>query len=197
MTQRDGMGGRREEGSGWGTHVYLWQIHFDIWQNQYIIVKLKNKIKKKNTDLLDRRVSVYYLNSSVGKIWLFSPTYLCIIGLYLYSFTYFYFGGYTPINWRRKWQPTPVFLPRESHGRRSLVGYSPCGCKESDTTERLHLHFHVHSNKLFVVSLWFVSALIIWSSDRLFFNFIHLFLAVWGLHCYPGFSVVERSGATL
>ena len=40
-----GWGGRREEGSGWGTHVYLWQIHFDIWQNQYNIVKLKNKIK--------------------------------------------------------------------------------------------------------------------------------------------------------
>jgi len=40
-------GGRREEGSGWGTHVYLWQIHFDIWQNQYNIVKLKNKIKLK------------------------------------------------------------------------------------------------------------------------------------------------------
>ena len=40
-------GGRREEGSGWGTHVYLWRTHFDIWQNQYNIVKLKNKIKKK------------------------------------------------------------------------------------------------------------------------------------------------------
>ena len=39
------QGGRREEGSGWGTHVYLWQIHFDIWQNQYNIVKFKNKIK--------------------------------------------------------------------------------------------------------------------------------------------------------
>ena len=38
-------GGRREEGSGWGTHVYLWRIHFDIWQNQYNIVKFKNKIK--------------------------------------------------------------------------------------------------------------------------------------------------------
>ena len=38
--------GRREEGSGWGTHVYLGQIHFDIWQNQYNIVKL-NKIFKK------------------------------------------------------------------------------------------------------------------------------------------------------
>ena len=37
-------GGKREEGSGWGTHVYLWWIHFDIWQNQYNIVKLKNKI---------------------------------------------------------------------------------------------------------------------------------------------------------
>ena len=37
----------REEGSGWGTHVYLWWIHFDIWQNQYNIVKLKNKIKLK------------------------------------------------------------------------------------------------------------------------------------------------------
>ena len=39
-------GGRREEGSGWGTHVYLWRIHFDIWQNQYNIVKLKNKRNK-------------------------------------------------------------------------------------------------------------------------------------------------------
>src|SRR5574341_435302 len=40
-------GGRREEGSGWGTHVYLWRIHFDTWQIQYNIVKLKNKIKLK------------------------------------------------------------------------------------------------------------------------------------------------------
>ena len=37
----------REEGSGWGTHVYLWRIHFDVWQNQYNIVKFKNKIKLK------------------------------------------------------------------------------------------------------------------------------------------------------
>ena len=40
-------GWRREEGSGWGTHVYLWQIHFDIWQNQYNTVQFKNKIKLK------------------------------------------------------------------------------------------------------------------------------------------------------
>ena len=35
----------------------------------------------------------------------------------------------------REWQPTPVFLPGKSHGQRSLEGYSPCGRKESDTTE--------------------------------------------------------------
>ena len=42
------------------------------------------------------------------------------------------------ILWRRQWHPTPVLLPGESHGRRSLVGYSPWDHKELDTTERLH-----------------------------------------------------------
>ena len=37
--------------------------------------------------------------------------------------------------WGRKWQPTPVFLPGKSHGRRSLAGYSPWGHKELDMTE--------------------------------------------------------------
>src|SRR5574337_1023687 len=45
------------------------------------------------------------------------------------------------MHWRRKWQPTPVFLPGESHGRRSLVGCSPWGRKGSDTTEQLHFYF--------------------------------------------------------
>ena len=39
--------------------------------------------------------------------------------------------------WRREWQPTPVFLLGESHGQRSLVGYSPLGHKESDMTKQL------------------------------------------------------------
>ena len=47
--------------------------------------------------------------------------------------------------WRRKWQPTPVFLPGKSHGQRSLVGYSPQGCKESDMTEQLHSHSQKYS----------------------------------------------------
>ena len=46
--------------------------------------------------------------------------------------------------WRRKWQPIPVFLPGEFHGQRSLVGYSPWGCKESDMTDRF-THTHTHT----------------------------------------------------
>ena len=42
---------------------------------------------------------------------------------------------------RREWHPTPVLLPGKYHGRRRLVGYSPRGRKESDTTKRLHFHF--------------------------------------------------------
>ena len=49
------------------------------------------------------------------------------------------------IPWRRKWQPTPVFLPGKSHGQRSLVGYSPWGYKESGTTEWLSIHMHLTS----------------------------------------------------
>ena len=41
------------------------------------------------------------------------------------------------IPWRREWWPTPVFLPGKFYGKRSLVGYSSCGCKESDLTKRL------------------------------------------------------------
>ena len=44
------QGGRREEGSGWGTCVYLWWIHVDIWQNQYNIVKLKKFFLREKKD---------------------------------------------------------------------------------------------------------------------------------------------------
>ena len=66
----------REEGSGWGTHVYLWWIHFDIWQNQYNIVKFKNKIKLKKINKKQRH---YFTNKgsssqaygfSCGHVWM-------------------------------------------------------------------------------------------------------------------------------
>ena len=46
------------------------------------------------------------------------------------------------IPWRSKWPPTPVLLPGESHGHRSLESYSPWDCKESDTTENACMIFH-------------------------------------------------------
>ena len=57
---------------------------------------------------------------------------------------------------RRQWHPTPVLLPGKSQGQRSLVGYSPWGHKESDTTERLHFRspfLSVYSCHLFLISL--------------------------------------------
>ena len=54
------------------------------------------------------------------------------------------------IPWRRKWQPTPVFLPGKPHGQRSLVGYSPWGHKVSDMTEVLLLTTNSKAN-IFIV----------------------------------------------
>ena len=51
------------------------------------------------------------------------------------------FNMFACTRWRRQWQPTPVLLPGDSHGWRSLVGCSPWGREESNTTERLHFHF--------------------------------------------------------
>ena len=83
------------------------------------------------------------------------PAALCLYNLVIYLHLGFPSGsdgkescqfrtpGFNPwvrkIPWRREWQPAPVFLPRELHEQRSLVGYHPWGCKESDMTEGLTL----------------------------------------------------------
>ena len=63
--------------------------------------------------------------------------------------------GFNPwvgkILWRREWLPSPVFLPGESHGQRSLTGYSPWGCKESDTTEATE---HTYTRHTALASTW-------------------------------------------
>ena len=79
------------------------------------------------------------------------------------------------IPWRRKWQPTPVFLPGESHGQTSLAGYSPWGRKESGTTE--HTYMDTASINIFF----------------LFYAFIYLYLVVLSLPCCMGFSLVVTS----
>ena len=59
---------------------------------------------------------------------------------------------------RRKWQPTPVFLPRESHEQRSLVGYNPQGCKEPDMTEvTFHKYAPISVSHLSVFSLFTIT----------------------------------------
>ena len=62
------------------------------------------------------------------------------------------------IPWRRKRQPTPGLLPGESHGWRTLVGYSPQGHKELDTTEQLNFHFHllVEQGGVYTVATWII-----------------------------------------
>ena len=61
-----------------------------------------------------------------------SPTFLFLHPYFLLLSSLFH--------WRRQWHPTPVLLPGKSHGWKSLVGCSPWGRKESDTTEQLHFH---------------------------------------------------------
>ena len=86
--------------------------------------------------------------------------------------------GFNPlvqkIPWRRKWQPTPVFLPGESHGRRSLVGYSPQGHKESDKTERLHFL----SLPMAELTIWAFSCSVQFSSVQSFSR-VRLFVTPW------------------
>ena len=53
--------------------------------------------------------------------------------------TWVQFLGWEDPDWRREWQPTPVFLPGEFHGQRSLVGYSPWGHEESDMTKPFYI----------------------------------------------------------
>ena len=122
-----GWRGRWEGGSGWGTHVNPWLFHFNIWQNslqkkkkktmpcvtlpcgkrQGWKVSPKRRLSRQRTHLKFRKHRRRRFHPRVGKI-----------------------------PWRRKRQPTPVFLSGESHGQRILAGYSSWGRKESDTTER-------------------------------------------------------------
>ena len=55
-------------------------------------------------------------------------------------------AGLIPGCWREEWLLTPVFLPGESHGQRSLVGYSPLGHKEMDTAEHAHIHTQIQKH---------------------------------------------------
>ena len=69
--------------------------------------------------------------------------------------------GKTP--WRRKWQPAPIFLPGESHGQRSLVGYSSRGGKESDVTE--WIPFPLSFSIQYCLPIMVPASSLVWSYD--------------------------------
>ena len=86
------------------------------------------------------------------------------------------------IPWRRKWQPTPVFLPGKSHGQRSLIGYSPWGHKQSDTTERLHFHFLPFVFRYFLCQRNRHTA-VVPKKNRTFFKQLHLWFVCFFAFC--------------
>ena len=116
----------------WGTHVYLWQIHVDVWQNQYNTVKqltsitINKFIKKKEKVSQDKRSKP---DLTLARDVIISVAHQKDV---LCTFSQ-----------RRQWQPTLVLLPGKSRGRRSLVGCSPWGRTESDTTEATQQQQHI------------------------------------------------------
>ena len=102
-----------------------------LWQKVKKAIKsLLMKVKEKS-----EKVGLK-LNIQNTKIMASSPiTSWQIDGETVETVTDFIWGAIIFMHWRRKWQPSPVFLPGESHGQRSLVGCSPWGRTESDTTE--------------------------------------------------------------
>ena len=79
-----------------------------------------------------------FFHSSFG-IYIYTHTHICIC-VYIYIYIYIHTHRLN-----RKWQFTPLFLPGQFHGQRTLAGYSPRDCKESDTTDCACTHTHTHN----------------------------------------------------
>ena len=90
------------------------------------------------------------------------------------------------ISWKKKWQPTPVFLPGKSH-ESSLVGYSPWICKELDTTERLSIHAH---SLVYRPGCCEAIILITLSSFHLLSR-VQLFVTPWTAACQASLSITN------
>ena len=126
-----------------------WHVHISL---ELLCLSTKEKFSHMPTNkvtiwpLKSRWINLFYFVLFCLLIWLL---WVLVVASYVRSEKGFPGGirrckkhGFDPwirkILWSRKWQPTLVFLPGEFHGRRSLVGYSPWGIKESDTAEHTH-----------------------------------------------------------
>ena len=120
--------------------AYTWRYTPNAWANLFLTFKVKCKSEYWNdreegvalrsvTRKKGENQAVYWSNGGKSNLDRASQVALVVKNLKCG------FDLWVPkIPWRRESQPTPVFLPGESHGLRSLAGYSPWGCKEADMT---------------------------------------------------------------
>ena len=118
-------------------HSFLIHSSADGHLGCFHVVKLKEKKKNLNTNTSFQRYII-----RVAQYMFLNRNFL---NLGILKFKYYFSIQNNPlarvgkIPWRRKWQPTPVFLPGKSHGEKNVVGYSEWGSKEPDTTGQPNL----------------------------------------------------------
>ena len=104
-----------------------------------------NDLAQKCQSSWDREILTYWENKKcflkVNKFWLLVEKKNARSNIHIFGVPEGKNENRSEKNQRRRWHPTPVLLPGKSHGWRSLVGSSPWGRQESDTTERLYFHF--------------------------------------------------------
>ena len=110
--------------------------------------------------------------------------------------------GFSPwvrkVPWRRKWQPTPVFMPGKFHGQRNTVGYHPQHRKELDTTEHTHAHTHTHTqsqnkpNCYLFSSEKFLISIKILSLSSFYFIFLKIYKIYIFIHTQMQIQLIQR-----
>ena len=93
------------------------------------------------------------------------------------------------IPWRRSWLAALVFLPGESHGQRSMAGYSPWGHKELDMTEQLSTHKYINNSLCYTVGLCCLSILSVYANCKFLIHSSPSFSLPWQPVCSLGLSV--------
>ena len=119
----------------------VWRI---LWSQEYCrTVKMlaNNAYLNLGENEILHHFSLWEKLSKSNVFWIILYKYSMADGFKVQIYMHLDIYAFRQLSWRRQWHPTPVLLPGKSHGRRSLVGCSPWGRQESDTTEQLPFHF--------------------------------------------------------